>query len=284
MKQTVLLLFTILILSSAYSQKVAIGLFGGVSNYMGDLTETVFLNETHPSVGAFVKYNANPFVTFRFGITNAPLSGNDQNFQNIDAAKVTRNLSFKSNLLEAALIVELNLFGYDVEDRRFSPYLFGGVAGFYHNPKALYQGEWIRLQPLGTEGQGTTIFTDRKPYSLYQLSIPMGIGFKIGMGSGITLAIEGGARKTFTDYIDDVSKTYVDANVLILENGEMAYNLSNRTGEVNNGVPLDLGNNDLRGDSSTQDWYMMAGLTISYTLGVPMSSGGGRNKKGCYDF
>jgi Domain of unknown function (DUF6089) len=284
MKQTVLLLFTILILSSAYSQKVAIGLFGGVSNYMGDLTETVFLNETHPSVGAFVKYNANPFVTFRFGITNAPLSGNDQNFQNIDAAKVTRNLSFKSNLLEAALIVELNLFGYDVEDRRFSPYLFAGVAGFYHNPKALYQGEWIRLQPLGTEGQGTTIFTDRKPYSLYQLSIPMGIGFKIGMGSGITLAIEGGARKTFTDYIDDVSKTYVDANVLILENGEMAYNLSNRTGEVNNGVPLDLGNNDLRGDSSTQDWYMMAGLTISYTLGVPMSSGGGRNKKGCYDF
>jgi len=265
----------------AQSQKVEIGLFGGASNYSGDLTPDygIVLSETRPAVGGLVRYNPNNFISLRFGITSAYISGSDENWD--DPALRERNLSFRSNILEASLIAEINLPGYDVEMKKFSPYLFFGIAGFHHNPMALYQGEWIQLQPLGTEGQGTSAFPDRKKYSLYQAAVPFGLGAKFGLGSGLTLSAELGVRMTFTDYLDDVSTTYVDPNVLILENGELAYRLSNRTGELpGRDRPIDYGNGDPRGNPDIKDSYVIAGFTFTYTLGVPMSGGGGA-KEGC---
>lgn len=285
MKSVLSVVFIFLLATTGIqAQKVAIGIFGGVSNYLGDLSDDIVIKETHPAAGFFFKYNANNFLTFRLGLNTATISGKDENFAPGTAARM-RNLSFKTHILEASLIMEINLTGYNVEDRRFSPYIFGGIAGYNFNPKALYQGEWVELQPLSTEGQETLAFPERKQYSLYHYSVPVGLGFKIGMGSGVTFALEAGVRKTFTDYLDDVSLTYVDANSLILEKGELAYRLSNRTGEVNppDYVPLDLGNDDSRGDSNPEDWYGFAGFTISYTLGVPMNGGSG-SKKGCYSF
>ena len=91
----------------------------------------------------------------------------------------------------------------------FSPFIFTGVSLFNFNPKAeASDGQWYTLQELGTEGQGTTSFQNRKPYSLTQLSIPFGGGVKIGVSDDFNIIIEYGLRKTFTDYIDDVSTTY----------------------------------------------------------------------------
>lgn len=262
------------------AQRVELGLLGGVSNYSGELTPDygIVLSESRPAVGGLLRYSPNNFLSLRFGISSAYISGTDENWS--DPALQQRNLSFRSNIVEASFIAEINVPGYDVEMKKFSPYLFVGVAGFYHNPMALYQGEWIKLQPLGTEGQGTTAFPDRKPYSLYQAAIPFGVGTKFGLGSGLTLSAELGVRMTFTDYLDDISTTYVDPNILILENGELSYRLSNRTGELaGRDRPIDFGNNDPRGNPDIKDWYVIAGFTFTYTIGVPMSGSGA--KEGC---
>ena len=71
-----------------------------------------------------------------------------------------------------------------------------------------YYSQWIDLQPLGTEGQGTTAYPDRKKYSRTQIAIPMGGGVKISLNDNLNIAFSFSARKTYTDYLDDVSTTY----------------------------------------------------------------------------
>src|SRR5204863_7010817 len=72
---------------------------------------------------------------------------------------------------------------------------------------------WVRLQPLHTEGQGFPEYSDRKPYALTQLEMPMGIGAKFYMTESMYIGIEVLHRKLFTDYVDDVSTRYIDPNL-----------------------------------------------------------------------
>jgi len=248
----------------AGAQGWEVGAFLSGSNYEGDLAPIAFQpRETHSAAGGFIRYNPARFFSFRLGLTYGVISGTDANA--IDPALRQRNLSFKSNILDLALTAEWNILGYDAYVRPFSPFLFAGVAGFHFNPRALYKGEWVYLQPLGTEGQGTSAFPDRKKYPLYQVSIPVGLGVKIALADLVNMGVEIGFRKTFTDYLDDVSKTYVDPLILISENGSLANALSNRTGEYL-GTPVLYGNGDQRGDPTDMDWYLFGGVTISFNL------------------
>ena len=260
------------------AQQWSIGLFGGASHYLGELNNNSYdPNGLHPAAGGFVRYLPNPYIGFRFGVTTGTISGDDYYFPNATPEQLYRKLMFRSYILEAAFLVELNVIGYDVDDQRFSPYLFAGIAGFNFNPRAERNAEWHDLQPLRTEGQGTSAFPDRKPYSLYQAAVPFGMGFHFGLGAGLTLSLEAGMRYLFTDYLDDVSQTYVNANIHILEVSDLAHQLSNRTDRFT-GVEADLGNNDPRGNPNNNDWYGFGGLTLSYTFG---STGGGNGKSGC---
>ena len=150
--------------------------------------------------------------------------------------------------------------------QRFSPYVFAGVSVFNHNPRAFYNGQWIDLQPLGTEGQGTTAFPERDPYGLTQVGVPMGGGVRIALTEKWTLGAEVKFTKTFTDYLDDVSTTYVAQDVLIAENGILAWNLSNRTGEYLNTEPLNWDEAVVRGDPADKDWFIVGGITIARNL------------------
>ena len=259
-----------------------IGAFGGITNYLGDLSP-VFLtmSETHPALGGFVRFNPHRFFAIRGGVTYGMISGDDSKHSDIDF-RMRRNLSFKSTIFEVAITGELNLSGYMPinTDRRFSPYVFGGGAMFMFNPRALYQGQWVDLQPLGTEGQGTSAFPDREPYKLTQLAVVGGGGVKIALTEFWNLGLEIGFRKTFTDYLDDVSSTYVAQEDLVPENGALAYSLSNRSGEVrDDGVPVPYDEGTLRGDPHDKDWYIFAGITISRNL---IKGGGGG--PGCPSF
>ena len=277
MKNILLIIAALIVLPLASNaQKWEVGLFGGGSNYMGELSDaSIVLSETHPAVGGLVRYYVNPFLTLRFAMTYGVISGTDENATT--PAKRLRNLSFRSDIFEVAFIPEFNIIGFR-DNHLFSPYIFAGIAGYHFNPTALYKGEWIDLQPLGTEGQGTLVYPSRKPYSLYHFSIPFGGGVKIGFNNGLNIGLELGARKTFTDYLDDVSTTYVDQNVLLFENGALAAALSNRSGEL--GIPIEFADGEARGSAATQDWYLFGGLTITYTLGE--GGGGMRSKRaGC---
>ena len=130
---------------------------------------------------------------------------------------------------------------------------------FRMNPTTKFNGNEYELQPLGTEGQGSSL-TDKKNYNLIQPVIPLGAGVRLSLGERISLNFEIGIRKTFTDYLDDVGRdTYYDPAALLALNGEEAVALSNRS--------LDGNVMGRRGNSSNKDWYVYCGGMITFRLG-----------------
>ncbi len=254
----------VLLSMEANAQTWEMGAFAGLSNYFGDLAPVAFVpRETHSAAGGFIRYYPSKFLSFRLGLTYGVISGSDKNALNPQLQ--ARNLSFKSSMLDLALVAEYNILGYDNYLQPFTPYIFAGVGGFHFNPRASYKGEWVYLQALGTEGQGTTAYPQRKKYPLYQFSIPMGLGVRFALANLVNMGAEIGLRKTFTDYLDDVSTSYVDQMTLIGENGSLANALSNRSGELT-GIPVIHADGEQRGDPSDMDWFGFAGVTFSFTL------------------
>jgi hypothetical protein len=117
---------------------------------------------------------------------------------------------------------------------------------------------------MGTEGQGSTVSNGNKPYSLTQIGIPFGLGLKYSLLKKFCIGLEWGMRKTFTDYLDDVSTVYPDPIIIEAESGPVAAALSDRTykdpGQVVNNTGLQ------RGNSHTKDWYSFAGIFITYKI------------------
>jgi hypothetical protein len=134
-------------------------------------------------------------------------------------------MKFRSIIGELSLTGQVDIIALIRRDgvlSNFTPFIYGGVAGFYFNPQGDYQGAWRNLQPIGTEGQGMAAYPDKKPYSLFQVSIPFGIDLRYNFGRKFFTGIEFGMRKTFTDYLDDVSGTYIDNELIQAEQGVVA--------------------------------------------------------------
>lgn len=265
MKKWIIILVLCIPFIQGKSQILELGGFIGGSNYFGDLAP-IALNpaETYLAGGAFIRFFPVKFISFRLGVSVGKIAGDDS--KSVDAPdRIIRNLSFSSSIEEIYIIGEWNLFGFDNQGTKISPYVFGGIAYYSFNPTATLNGQEHELQPLSTEGQGTSAFPERSPYKLNQFSVPLGAGIKYSVSTVINLGLEVGFRKTFTDYLDDVSMTYADANVLLSERGQLSVDLSNRSGEVL-GTPMDWGNADQRGDAEDLDWYVFAGLTVAVSL------------------
>lgn len=278
------LLFTLLPFLGI-GQYLEAGLMVGASNYWGDLSNnssTVFLKETGFSGGIFGRYNITDLFSTRLAFSYGTISGDDANSSRRNIAQ--RNLDFKSNIIETTLTFEFNILGYQPYNlyRPFSPYLFVGIGGFHFNPKADFGGEMVALQPLATEAQGAAGF--ESPYSRFQINIPMGLGVKYAINDSWNLGLELGLRKTFTDYLDDVSTVYVDPEILTLNAGPLSATLSDRTGELENADPSSNPIGAARGDDSGSDWYYILGFSISYNFmdnGLVGSRGRVRRKAGC---
>lgn len=239
-----------------------VGIFGGVSYYVGDLNPSKHFLFSQPGFGIIYRYNLSPRFALKVNGFYGTLKASDA----VSKANVRRNLSFRSYVTDISLQVELNFLKYITGHDKyvFSPYIFTGVSLFNFNPKAEYGGDWYSLQPLGTEGQGTTLPGVRPRYSLTNVAIPFGLGIKYSPAKFLCIGFEWGLRKTFTDYIDDVSTVYADPLILAAENTEIAAILADRTipeeGEVINNEGLQ------RGNSKTKDWYSFAGLFIQFRI------------------
>lgn len=231
----------------------------GGSNYVGDLSRRLVPGETNFSAGVLGKYNFSEYVAWRFGINYAKVSGGDYNFKEYR----NRNLSFFSHLWELDNRVEVNFvrFGTGVLAKRSSSYFFAGLNLFYFNPKTEYSGTIIALQPLGTEGQ--SLGDKDKRYKRVGIALPIGIGHKFSLSPNWVLGAEIGVRKTFTDYLDDVSRTYPNFEQLNSKEGSAAVNLSDRSREVN-GAAVRAEEGNFRGDPAIKDWYFVAGITLTY--------------------
>jgi len=279
------ILILLLLPAFAHAQYWEAGSFAGLSNYLGDLSansQTIYMQNTGFSGAVFARYNINDLTGVRLALGYAGLSGTDA-LADSEAIR-TRNLSFSSDVIELALTGELKLPGYQPYNlnRPLSPYLFAGISAFYHNPTANLGGANIRLRPLGTEGQG---LQDRPaPYSSIAFAIPMGLGVKYAVTDRLNIGIEFGARMTFTDYLDDVSGTYLSFPELLAGNGPLAAALGNRSGELLGGEPVIVPTGTPRGDNRARDWFFNAGLSISYNFldsGLVGSRNRIRKKAGC---
>jgi len=251
--------FILLILisgSRASSQHLFTSVFVGESNYSGDLQEKPFtLTQAHPAFGFGLLFEINDKMLIRGDFSYGKISAADK----YGSKNRSRNLSFFSNITEYSIGFEytlLNLYIYKV-----SPYLFTGVALFDFNPYTKGEnGNPVYLAELNTEGQG--FYDGRKDYKLRQYSIPVGGGFQWAINDNKRIGIVFGFRKTFTDYLDDVSTTYVDENLLRINRGQKVVDIAYRGDEIAGGNPAYPAAGSQRGSPKSKDSYYFTGITF----------------------
>jgi hypothetical protein len=246
--------------SDRFRAAFEMGVMGGGSYYIGDLNPNVHFKYSDWAAGLIVRYNLSNRHSFRFTASYGNIYGDDSKSK--DPFQVNRNLSFYSNIIEIAAGFELDLVKYRINDMKYpiTPYFFYEIAYFRMNPKVKDEfGNEVLLQELGTEGQGT-ILNSKKQYGLNQISIPLGIGVKFNLKQRLAVSLEYGIRKTFTDYIDDVSGKYVNPIALQAIKGPLTAQLAdpslNQQSYFTEGMD--------RGNSHTKDWYSMYGLMITF--------------------
>lgn len=266
MKRILLTLALLLPLCMQAQRHHEIGLFAGVSNYYGDLQDKFIPDEGYrPNAGIIYKYFMNPRVGLRFGANYTKLTAADS-LSDI-MVKRRRNLRFETNLIELHGGIELNLFAVDINRVKVSPYIFGGIGVFYYNPYTDgMRGEKVYLRPLSTEGQGLSMYPDRKYYSLVNMAFPFGGGMKFLIGKALVVTTEIGFRYTATDYLDDVSKSYVNMNDLFNERSQQAVDLSFRGDELHSWDGNYPDYKYQRGDSRANDWYWFGGISVAIYL------------------
>lgn len=270
-----LLLLTVISFSSTFvsAQREAVvqeGEFGigvGAGHYFGDLNTRAHLNRPKIAATAFFRKNFGNYIALRVGASFAQLGYSDI-YNDHNVTMQTRNLSFNSNVWEIALQGDFNFFRFMPGEPgyNFTPYVTFGVGVFNYDPFAMLAGQKYFLRPLNTEGQGSSSYPDRKPYGSMAFSVPLGVGFKYCINESINVGFEIVHRVTGTDYLDDVSKTYVDPSVFPpLPDGSPspAYLLHDRSYEL--GDPIGKPGRQ-RGISTTKDQFITGIFYISFNL------------------
>ncbi len=260
-----LLLLTVKSLSSLFvsAQREAVVQEGefcvgiGECNYFGDLNTRAHVNRPKIAETAFFRKNFGNYIALRVGASFAQLGYSDIYNTHNDYMKA-RNLSFNSNVWELAVQGDFNFFRFMPGEPgyNFTPYITFGVGVFNYDPFAMLSGQKYFLRPLNTEGQGNALYPDRKPYGSMAFCIPIGAGFKYCINENINVGFELVHRVTGTDYLDDVSTTYVDPSVFPpLPDGSPspAYLLHDRSYEV--GEPIGIVGRQ-RGVSTQKDQFI----------------------------
>jgi hypothetical protein len=242
------------------AQNLELGLWGGASTYSGDFAPDEFglyFKSLNPAGGVFLRMNPAKALSLEFGLNLTQVEGED----GVTNDRTSRMLNFRTNITELALKANLNLFRLGNErGTQVVPYLMAGGGVFRFNPEGNLDGNWIELQPLGTEAQGAEGYED--PYSLTDFAILAGGGIKFIFKERFTIGLELGGRKTFTDYLDDVSGNRVNYLDVLENNGSLAAQLSNPTIK-----DTDVENLDYVRGGEFADWYYMGGLSFSFAFG-----------------
>jgi hypothetical protein len=297
----VLICFSFLLTIQSFSQsittgngKVEVGLGIGPLFFLGDLGgnsgvgKSTWLKDvqfplTKLAKGIYVNVYPAEWLGFRVAINHGTLDGYDNVIKDKggdERFRKDRNLQFRSSLLEAYAALEISptvfLERYDGLKGKIRPYGVIGIGAFHFNPKGQYyapdgSSKWVALQPLRLEGQGFAEYPDRKPYSLTQMEIPMGFGFKYYLKENMYVGLEILHRQTFTDYVDDVSTTYIDNNLfsqyLTPQQAAMANQLYYRQDFVpSNPVQTRTPTDPQRGDATQNDAFFSTIIRLGWRL------------------
>lgn len=250
-------------------QEGEFGISAGAAHYFGDLNTRAGLNRPKPAFGVFFRKQFTNYVALRVAAHYAKLGYSD--VYNDNEFQKRRNLSFNTNIWELSVQGDFNFFRFipGTAYYRFTPYVTLGAGVFSYDPYAYYGNEKVFLRPLGTEGQGYAQYPDRKPYSTMALCIPFGVGVKYNINDRMNVGFEIVHRFTNTDYLDDVSSTYVDPAIFPkLPDGtaSIAELLNDRSYETGEPIGFVNGTARSRGYPKQKDQYVMAELTLSFNL------------------
>jgi len=250
--------FSIRSFSQDGSKATYIGLFVGKMNYQGDLNPNSFtFAHSKFTTAVTIRQTLNRWISLKGGFAIGSIEAADK--YNRDYLK-PRNLSFYTTIKEASLSMETSLL--DLSTTHFTPYVYGSVSVFHFNPWAYdNSGKKVFLQPLSTEGQGLSQFPKQKQYKLTQLALGFGVGARYAICDNMNIGVEFSQRKTFTDYLDDVSSIYVDRNALLQAKGAKAVEMAYRGDELAGGQPYP-NHGEQRGTPSEMDWYYFFGINI----------------------
>jgi hypothetical protein len=252
---------------NAIVQEGEFGIGVGAGHYFGDLNTKSRLNRAKAAATLFFRKNFGNYIALRIGASFAQLGYSDQ-YNTHNEYMYTRNLSFNTRLWELSLQGDFNFFRFMPGEPEFSftPYITFGAGVFSYDPYAYLRGEKVFLRPLGTEGQGSALYPDRKQYSSMGISIPLGAGVKYALNERINIGFEVLHRFTNTDYLDDVSTTYVNPAAFPANpdgspsNGFLLHDRSYELGE-SIGIP-----NRQRGNSKQKDQFATAMIHLTFNL------------------
>ncbi|TGE05278.1 DUF6089 family protein [Hymenobacter fodinae] len=264
---------------SKRKQYNSVGVSLNAMNYFGDITPKPSIpsfraGATRPNLGLSFTRRFAPRISVRAALAYGRITGDDSKAadQNDSDAKFrfNRNMNFRNDILELSAVGIFDL----IENRNnylkrpdFVPYLFGGVGVIHHNPKGLNEaGNYVALQPLKTEGQASG-------YSLTQIVIPFGAGARYKLNRSFDIGLELGFRKTFTDYLDDVSGNYTDPSKL--GSADALYfgsTITKGTAQVPGTYDEFQQVGQMRGKSNEKDWYTTLGVSVNYILAPKVKS------------
>jgi hypothetical protein len=289
-----------IIVSSALSAQKGytweFGVMTGASNYLGEIggrekegrgfIADLKLAKTRWNETVYIRYRFNPKISTRLAFNYLRIEGDDK--LTINPARKYRNLSFRNDIYDVESTFHFHFYNsdkpmgiYTRTNIYFTAYIFAGIGAFYHNPKTMYQGSWIALQPVRTEGVS---------YSKVGMCVPLGTGFYVTLVKrrrAHRIGLEVNWRYTNSDYLDDISTVYRNPAEL---SSHTAVALSNRNPEVtkqpdgfsknygwqgmdSKGNPINLAP---RGDSKKKDSYISVNITYGISLKGRYSRSKGR--------
>jgi hypothetical protein len=264
-----------------YQGNVRQGEFGlavGAGHYFGDLNTRASLNRPKFSAGAFYIKQFNNYIGLKIAANYARLGYSDIYSKNKTQRR--RNLSFNSNIWEFSASGQFNFFHFNpgVDGYNFTPYVSLGVGIFSYDPYAYLAGNKYYLRPLGTEGQGSSLYPNRKQYGTIAGCFPLSVGLKYALTEGTNVFAEVGYRFTTTDYLDDVSTTFVGEEPFVYPSSDPtvppsvvgpdgqvnpAYLLSDRSYETGTRIGI---KDRQRGNSQQKDAYVLAQIGVSFNI------------------
>ena len=238
----------------------------GVSYYMGDLNPMLPFAQAQLQYGGIVRFNYNNRWTFRFDYSRATVTASDE----VIKWRPERGLNFTSVINDFSLMAEFNFLEYYTGNpkKNVSPYIFGGISVFQYTAFADVNGTMVDLSDQKTEYYDPNekwykrMFGKTSPIGV---SIPFGMGVKFSISRHMAGTVEWRMQKTFTDYLDDVATVYPEEHAFYTDENGAKYDLSDPTG---NYIP-----GQQRGNSSFNDWFGMARVSLTWKFNLPDGRG-----------
>ncbi|MCB9082009.1 MAG: hypothetical protein H6555_09895 [Lewinellaceae bacterium] len=274
MRYSLLIIFWVCLGFTVKGQVSEFGLAAGVSVYEGDLAPNeiiLYFQTLRPAVGVYYRRHLSRHWAVRGDARFLTLFGDDE------ISSRVRGINFRTHILEATLQGEWSLFTVNFSRSGSvyaQPYAHMGLGVIRFNPQANYQGNWVDLRPLGTEGQGQPGYA--APYGKQALVLPFGGGVKLVLNDRVVLAGEGMFRFTSTDYLDDVGNVAVRYQDVLNNSGPLGGALSNPTFNPDR----DDVNRTYQRGGPARDFYFVGELSLGFFFGGGTSGGGAGRGRG----